>query len=64
MGSGMAPGLIGSNKLCRSVHTAPKQGQGQGPGPIVSYCATPVSCIGPDPCPAHDRAINCHKQSM
>ena len=47
----MAPLLIDSNKLSRSVHTAPKQGQR--PGPIVSDCATPVPCTGPDPCPAH-----------
>ena len=48
-GPGMGPGSMGSIKLCRSVHTALRHGQG--PGPIISYCATPIPCTGPDPCP-------------
>ena len=49
MEPGTGPGSIGPSKLCRNVHTASRQGQG--PGPIVSYCATPVPCTGLDPCP-------------
>ena len=41
--------LMGSNILCRNVHTGPRQGQG--PEPIVSCCASPVPCSAPGPCP-------------
>ena len=36
-------GSVGSSILCRNVDTGPRQGQG--PGPIVSYCASPVPHI-------------------
>ena len=41
--------------ICRSVHIG--LGQGQGLGPIVSYCASPIYCTAP----VHIRAvwINC-----
>ena len=42
---GMGPMSMGSNQLCRTVHTT--LGEGQGPGPIVSYCATPVQVTIP-----------------
>ena len=45
----LGTGSLGSNKLCRIVHTALRQRQG--PVPSVSYCATPLSCTGPSPCP-------------
>ena len=48
-GPGMGPGSMGSTKLCRSVHTALRQGQG--PGPIASYCATPIPLLVPVPVP-------------
>ena len=30
------------NILCRNIHTVPRQGEG--PGPIVSYCVSPIPC--------------------
>ena len=36
---------IGIIVLSANVHTVP--GQGQGPGPIVTYCASPIPCTGP-----------------
>ena len=46
----IGPGSMGSNISCRNVHTGLKQGQG--PLPIVFYCASPVSCTrsGPVQC--------------
>ena len=35
--------------LCRNVHIGLRQGQG--PGPIISYCANAVSFTGPAPGP-------------
>ena len=49
MGPETGPGPVSSNKLCRSVHTAPRPAQG--PGPIVSYCVIPIPCAGPGPFP-------------
>ena len=43
------PRSMGSTKLCKSVHTALRQGQGY--RPIVSYCVSPVTCTSPGPCP-------------
>ena len=40
--------MMGSNIL-RNVHTSPRQGKG--PGPIVSYCSSFVSCNGQVPGP-------------
>ena len=40
---------MGSNILCRNVHTGPRQGHGL--GAIVSYCASPIPCAGPSPDP-------------
>ena len=40
---------MGHIKLCRSVHIAPRQGQG--PETIVSYCTNSVPCAGPCPRP-------------
>ena len=34
----MGPGSMGANTLCRDVHIGLRQGQG--PGSIVSYCAS------------------------
>ena len=42
MGLGIGPGFIGSIISYRNVHTGLRQGQG--PGPIVSYCASPMQC--------------------
>ena len=39
MGLGLGPGSMGFNILCRNVRIGPKQGQV--PGHIVSYCASP-----------------------
>ena len=38
---------IGIIVLSSNVHTVPEQGQGQEPGPIVSYCASPILCTSP-----------------
>ena len=38
-----------SNILERNVYTGLRQGQG--PGPIVSYCSSSTPCIGPVPGP-------------
>ena len=46
-GPGMTPGSMGSNILCRNVHTGPRQGQV--PEPINSYYARPVLCTSPSP---------------
>ena len=35
----------------RNVHAGPRQRQGPGSGPIVSYFASPVSCTGAGPFP-------------
>ena len=42
---------MGFNKLFRNVHTGSKQGQGQGPRPIVSYfaCSITITASGPGP---------------
>ena len=40
MGQGTGLGSMGSNILCRNVHTGPRQGEG--PGSIVSYCTRPI----------------------
>ena len=47
MGLGIGPGSMRSNILCRKVNTGLRQGQG--PGPIVSYCASPVPFAGSCP---------------
>ena len=44
-GLGMGLGSMGSNILCRNVHTCPRQGQVL--GPILSYCANPVPSSAP-----------------
>ena len=46
---GMGSGSIGSNIIYRNVHAGLKQEQG--PGPIVSYFASPITCTGHGPCP-------------
>ena len=43
-GNGTGTGSMGSNILCRNVHTG--LSQGQGPGLIVSYCASFIPCSG------------------
>ena len=49
MGPGTGSGLMGSITLHRNVHTGTSQGQG--PGPFVSYCKSPIpfAGLGPDP---------------
>ena len=51
MGSGTGPGLgmgsMGSDTLCRNVHTGLRLIQGS--GPIVTYSAGPILCTYPDP---------------
>ena len=44
-GPGTGQGSMGSNILCRSVHTCLRQGQG--PGPIVSYYVSSLPCTIP-----------------
>ena len=40
MGHEPGMGSMRSNELRRNIHTGPRQGQGL--GPIVSYCASPI----------------------
>ena len=44
-GQGLWMGSMGSNMSWRNIHIGLKQGQR--PGPIVSYCASPVLCTNP-----------------
>ena len=46
---GMGLGAMGTNMLCRNVHTGLRQGKES--GSIVSYCADPVPCTCPGPVP-------------
>ena len=39
-GAGTGAGSMGSNILCRNVHTGLRQGQG--PEPIIFYCTSPI----------------------
>ena len=49
--------------LCRNVHTGLRQGQG--PGPIISYCTSAVSFTGPAPGPLlFDRTISSRGGSL
>ena len=50
MGPSIGPGSMGSNISCSNVHTGLKQGQG--PRPIVFFCASSVACTrsGPVQC--------------
>ena len=49
MEQGLGLGSMGSSILCRNVHNSPRLGQG--PGPIVSYCACTVPCTSHGPGP-------------
>ena len=52
---GQRPGMgsMGYNILCRNIYCGLRlrQGQGQGLGSIVSYCASPIPCTAPNPGP-------------
>ena len=44
---GLGTGPVVSNILCRNINTSLRQEQG--PGPIVSYCASSIPCTASGP---------------